>query len=84
MIFPGGSVFATLRWTPQEGQASFLVNMVEFPTLHLLARTSHAVPVLQVYPAENEISMRNSEQEPTRQEIDRLQGPVLLEFGTEW
>lgn len=23
-------------------------------------------------------------QEPTRDEVDRLSGPVLLEFGTEW
>ena len=22
--------------------------------------------------------------EPTREEVDRLQGPVVLEFGTEW
>lgn len=22
--------------------------------------------------------------EPTREEVDRMQGPVLLEFGTEW
>jgi hypothetical protein len=26
----------------------------------------------------------NSEREPTREEIDQMQGPVLLEFGTEW
>ena len=24
------------------------------------------------------------DQEPTREEIDRTQGPVLLEFGTAW
>ncbi len=23
-------------------------------------------------------------QEPTREEVDRLPGPVVLEFGTDW
>jgi hypothetical protein len=31
-----------------------------------------------------ELSGGDSEREPTRAEIDQLQGPVLLEFGTEW
>jgi hypothetical protein len=26
----------------------------------------------------------NPEREPTRQEIDQMEGPVLVEFGTEW
>jgi len=24
------------------------------------------------------------DREPTREDVDRMQGPVLLEFGTEW
>ena len=24
------------------------------------------------------------EREPTREEVDRMQGPVVLEFGTAW
>jgi hypothetical protein len=27
---------------------------------------------------------RDKEREPSRQEIDHMQGPVLLEFGTDW
>lgn len=32
----------------------------------------------------SEIASGDSEREPTRQEIDQMPGPVLLEFGTEW
>jgi hypothetical protein len=31
-----------------------------------------------------ETAVGNSEREPTREEIEQMQGPVLLEFGTEW
>jgi hypothetical protein len=31
-----------------------------------------------------ENALGNSEREPTREEVDQMQGPVLLEFGTEW
>jgi hypothetical protein len=31
-----------------------------------------------------EIVSDDNEREPTRQEIDQMQGPVLLEFGTDW
>jgi hypothetical protein len=32
----------------------------------------------------SESELESGEREPTRQEIDQLQGPVVLEFGTEW
>jgi hypothetical protein len=31
-----------------------------------------------------EITTGDSEREPTRAELDQMQGPVLLEFGTDW
>ena len=31
-----------------------------------------------------ETTSDNEQREPTRAEIDQMQGPVLLEFGTEW
>lgn len=33
---------------------------------------------------ESESATSHPQREPTRQEIDQMQGPVLLEFGTEW
>ena len=32
----------------------------------------------------SELTFDDPEREPTRQEIDQMQGPILLEFGTDW
>jgi hypothetical protein len=32
----------------------------------------------------SESTFSDSEREPTRSEIDQMQGSVLLEFGTDW
>jgi hypothetical protein len=32
----------------------------------------------------SEIATGDPEREPTRQEIDQMQGAVLLDFGAEW
>jgi hypothetical protein len=33
---------------------------------------------------EEGLASQGRDQEPTREEIQRMQGPILLEFGTEW